>query len=177
MQRSKAYYRLVIFIVMACGVLAGCHSSKYTVSAADQISVNPQPGLSDGETLGKAAKKVIDVAVKWIGTPYLYGGDTRKGVDCSGLVCVAFDEGASMKLPRSSSEQAQYSRQIERTKLQPGDLVFFVSKTGGTRINHVAIYMGNNRIIHATTSKGVIISELSENYWAKHFHSCGRVLF
>lgn len=122
------------------------------------------------------ARDVIDAAMAWMGTPYSYGGNTRGGTDCSGLTCMAFERGAGIKLPRSSREQADYSRRIRRGDLQPGDLVFFTNRRGGTRINHVAIYIGDNRIVHATTSLGVTVSSLDEPYWDSHYHSCGRVL-
>ena len=122
------------------------------------------------------ARDVIDAAMAWMGTPYSYGGKTRGGTDCSGLTCMAFESGAGIKLPRSSREQADFSRRIRRGDMRPGDLVFFANRRGGTRINHVAIYIGDNRIVHATTSMGVTVSSLDEPYWDSHYHSCGRVL-
>lgn len=123
-----------------------------------------------------AAHDVVEAAMAWMGTPYSYGGSTRGGTDCSGLTCMAFERGASIKLPRSSSEQADFCKRIKRSDLQPADLVFFTNRVGGSRINHVAIYIGDNRIIHATTSLGVTISSLDEPYWDTHLHSCGRIL-
>lgn len=123
-----------------------------------------------------ARGRVIDAACAWIGVPYRYGGNTTGGVDCSGLVCMAFEKGASLKLPRSSREICEFSRPVSREKARAGDLVFFVSKRGGDRVNHVAIYLGDNKIVHSTTSKGVIISNLDDDYWKSHYHSCGSVI-
>lgn len=131
---------------------------------------------ADDAAMTRDAKKVIDEARKWLGTPYRYGGDSARGMDCSGLTCTAFEKAIGLKLPRNSREQAEFSRRIRRSELQPGDLVFFASRRGGDRINHVAIYLGNNSMIHSSTSQGVVVSDLDEEYWKSHFHSCGRVL-
>ncbi len=122
------------------------------------------------------ARDVIDAASSWLGAPYRYGGNSPQGTDCSGLTCMAYERGAGIKLPRSSREQADYSRRIRRGDLRPADLIFFSRTKGGNDINHVAIYLGDNRILHATTSGGVTVSDLDEPYWNTHLHSCGRVL-
>ena len=167
--------------------LSSCHSKKHAIDrddiyAGDFISVRPERGNHQepemeipAPVLG-SAKAVIDAASSWMGAPYRYGGNSPLGVDCSGLTCMAFREGAHINLPRSSSEQAAFARQISRGQLAPGDLVFFVSKAGGSRINHVAIYLGHNRIIHSTSSSGVTTNSLDDPYWNTHIYCCGRVL-
>ena len=176
--------RLVLLsVALSCIIgLGSCHSSKNAKSDArwdDPIYARREvievPRGAEVKASG-AAKKVIEAACEWIGVPYLYGGNTRSGVDCSGLVCMAFESGAGVKLPRTSSEQAQWCREVERSNLRPADLVFFTSTKGGTRINHVAIYLGDGRIVHSTSSRGVIISNLSDTYWSEHFLCCGRAL-
>lgn len=122
------------------------------------------------------AEAVIKAAREMLGTPYRYGRTGRGGTDCSGLTSLAYEKGAGIKLPRSSREQAQYCRRIEREELCPGDLVFFTSRSGGGSINHVAIYIGDNKIIHATTSQGVVITGLDDYYWRSHYYCGGRVL-
>lgn len=174
-------HRALIIIIAVLGLAAaGCHSQRHTVRGSrgqqtvrtddtdDDIYARPPAGPD-------AEKRLVDAARRWLGTPYRYGGNDRSGVDCSGFTCAVFVEATGIKLPRSSREQADFCRRIERRGLRTGDLVFFSSKGGGSRVNHVAIYIGDNKIIHATSSRGVIVSDLAERYWSTHFFGCGRV--
>lgn len=173
----------ILIRILLCAMLAvsvaSCHSGRRTVRGSQAQQYHKQqtsPVYTPTEKPSGTAGQVIDEAYRWLGVPYLYGGNDRDGVDCSGLTCRVFVDGASIYLPRSSREQAEFARRIDRSKMRPGDLVFFVSQRGGDRINHVALYIGDNKVIHATTSRGVIISDLSERYWAEHFFCCGRVI-
>ncbi len=122
------------------------------------------------------ARRIVAEANKWIGTPYRYGGEKRgKGTDCSGMVMVIYRDIAGVKLPRSSREQQSFCKKIERKKLAPGDLVFFASKAGGARVGHVGIYRGKGEFVHASSSRGVIVSRLDEKYYQRHYHSGGRI--
>lgn len=172
-----------LLIILATAVaLTSCHSSRQTlrgsrasrVTTTQNVQSHEEPPRGGGKQKGRAGH-LLDVARSWIGTPYLYGGNDRKGVDCSGFTCAVFDIALGIKLPRSSREQAEYCKPMQRNALKAGDLVFFSARAGGDRINHVAIYMGDNTIIHATTSRGVIISDLDENYWKTHYRCAGRV--
>ncbi len=87
---------------------------------------------ADDAAMTRDAKKVIDEARKWLGTPYRYGGDSARGMDCSGLTCTAFEKAIGLKLPRNSREQAEFSRRIRRSELQPGDLVFLPAAAEAT---------------------------------------------
>lgn len=170
-----------IIIALLVVSLGACHSKKSSTSNRweDPIYARREPPREPSLSTPKTAEtrgRVIEVALGWIGVPYSYGGNSRKGVDCSGLVCIAFEEGAGIKLPRSSAEQAARCKQIKRENARPGDLIFFTNKRGGGRINHVAIYLGDERVVHSTSSRGVVISSLDETYWATHYYSCGRVL-
>ncbi len=100
---------------------------------------------------------------KWANTPYRSGGISRKGIDCSGLVHIIFLQKFGIELPRTVAHQARLGKKINKKKLQPGNLVFF--KTGG-RSRHVGIYVGNQKFLHASAKKGVIISTLKNPYWA-----------
>lgn len=114
-------------------------------------------------------------ARRWLGTPYRYGGKDRSGTDCSGMVMSVFEIAAGIKLPRDSRAQREWCPKIEKSKLRKGDLVFFSSKTGGGNVSHVGIYIADGDFIHASTSRGVIISNLSDKYYDQHYHSAGRV--
>ncbi|MDE6268843.1 MAG: C40 family peptidase [Muribaculaceae bacterium] len=124
----------------------------------------------------KQADLVIAESRRWLGTPYRYGQSTKqKGTDCSGLVMEVYRKVLDIKLPRSSREQRQFCSAVGRNSLAPGDLVFFSSSGPKGTVNHVGIYIGSNSMIHASTSRGVIVSSLDERYFSSRFHSAGRI--
>lgn len=127
------------------------------------------------EEIATESNGLIAEARKWIGTPYKYGGKNRSGTDCSGFVMQVYLMSEAIKLPRTTVDQREFCDNIKRKELRPGDLVFFSNKKSKRSVTHVGLYMGDNRIIHASTSRGVIISDLDEAYYARTYHSCGRV--
>lgn len=110
---------------------------------------------------------------RWAGTPYRIGGTTERGIDCSALVRNVYRDTFNLELPRSTRGQIHEGRPIDRQELQAGDLVFF-SPPG--RYNHVGIYVGNGYFLHASTSKGVIISSLDNSYWRRYYWQARRAL-
>ncbi|TEW56861.1 hypothetical protein E2R68_00290 [Psychromonas sp. RZ22] len=109
----------------------------------------------------------------WKGSPYRWGGNTLNGIDCSSLVQQVFHNTFNITLPRTTEYQVRKGYSINKSDLKVGDLVFF--KTGW-RTRHVGIYMGNNEFFHASTSRGVMISKLSNPYWKKHYWQSRRVI-
>ena len=102
----------------------------------------------------------------WFGTPYRMGGTTKKGIDCSAFVQIMYAGLFGLAIPRTAREQFGATRQISRTELEEGDLVFFNTRGG---VSHVGIYLQNNKFAHAASSAGVMISDLYDEYWAKRF--------
>ena len=122
---------------------------------------------------------LLQEAETYIGTPYRYGGTTRRGIDCSAFVKNVF-ETFNMNLPRISAEQAKQGVRIPTEEARQGDLVFFATRGGG-RVSHVGIVHGRNEdgvltFIHSSTSQGVIITPLNDNYWGKRFLYAKRIL-
>mgnify|MGYP002739029181 FL=1 len=121
---------------------------------------------------------MLSRAVNQLGTPYRWGGSTPgKGFDCSGLVKYAFNDIEDVDLPRTSNAMANgdHGVKVARKDLKPGDLLFFNIRS--RRVNHVAIYLGNDRFIHAPrTGKNVTIDTLNKPYWQKHYVVAKRVL-
>ena len=109
---------------------------------------------------------------RWKGTPYKYGGLSTNGIDCSGFVFLVYKEVFNFSLPRMTRHQLRFGQRIERSELEIGDLVFF--KTG-KKVWHVGIYVGNNQFIHASTSKGVITSNLDNQYWTSKYRVARRI--
>lgn len=120
------------------------------------------------------AKKLISYAVKYRGTPYQFGGTTTKGFDCSGYTSFVFHNAAGIDLPRSADQQYKVGKAVKRSNLQPGDLVFFETYTKG--VSHSGIYIGNNKFISATSSRGVIEADMSSGYWFDHYVGAKRIL-
>lgn len=123
----------------------------------------------------QAANKAVEYALKMQGKPYRYGGSTPRGFDCSGLVYYSYQQ-AGMQVPRSTRGQRKNSTPIPRNQIRRGDLLFFDQE--GRRYSHVALYIGNNRFIHApSTGKRVSIATLQNPYWRKHFRNARRFAF
>ncbi len=107
---------------------------------------------------------------EYVGIPYRKGGTTTNGLDCSGFVRLVYDEIFGIDLPHSSLAQFSFSdlKKIDRQEMQPGDLIFFGNK-GKKRINHVGVYLSDNKFIHASSTDGIKVSDLDERYWKKRF--------
>ncbi|WP_027712294.1 bifunctional murein DD-endopeptidase/murein LD-carboxypeptidase [Dickeya chrysanthemi] len=117
--------------------------------------------------------RLLEQYASWKGVRYRLGGDSRKGIDCSGFVQRTFREQFGMDLPRSSYEQQDIGVQIQRNKLRPGDLVVFHAGSTG---RHMGIYLGNQQFVHASTSIGVTISSMDDSYWKPRYREARRVL-
>jgi probable lipoprotein NlpC len=133
-----------------------------------EIPQQPSAPLTD-----KDLATVIRTARSFTGTPYLAGGTTRTGMDCSGLVTTSF-QAVQKTLPRISYQQAEAGSAISESELAPGDLVFFTDRKGNTRISHVGIITELKsketvKFIHASNSLGVVENNLKQPYWHNLF--------
>ncbi len=172
----------LLFFLVSCGASKVAHTpAKRPVPTK---TVEKAEGLRtlnsrfSGKTNSEIEKLLKD-ARKYLGAPYNFGGISSSGFDCSGFTLTVFEQN-SFKLPRRSADQAAVGNTIDIKNVKPGDLLFFAT-AGGSRISHVGIVHdigedGEVKFIHASTSKGVIISSLNEKYWNKAYLHATRVL-
>ena len=173
--KFKFYKSLSLLMIISCLSLNNCKSSK--VSNKKENTKSKSIVKSSEETT--LSIKIIDYAKQFEGVKYRFGGTTRKGMDCSGLVYESFNA-YNIQLPRISRDMAKRGKKISLNTVIPGDLLFFKTKNKRNAINHVGLVIAsstvNIKFIHVTTSKGVIISSLSENYWNNSFAEARRIL-
>lgn len=118
----------------------------------------------------------IEQCKAYLGTPYKYGGISKTGMDCSGLIFTSAKQSLGIKLPRRAEDLYNATERLEKDQLQPGDFLFF--KAANT-VNHAAVYLGDDEFIHAASDgpkTGVIISKMSDSYWNTTFVGCGKFL-
>ena len=134
--------------------------------------ISPSPEALNGASGNRS--KIVAEAKKHLGVPYVWGGSTPSGFDCSGFVQYVLKQ-CGISVPRTTELQAQVGQEIRKSELRPGDLVF-LQNTYRAGISHVGIYIGNDQMIHASSSKGVTISQLSSSYYLQHYHSARRLI-
>ena len=164
--------RLVLgFMLMA--MLCACHKSH---NRQAPVKENHIAGNIDVfESNNKDVKKLLKEAESWLGVPYKYGGNDRDGVDCSGMVVQVFLRSWDLKLPRTCLTISEYCQVLEKKDIKAGDLVFFATGKDPEKISHVGILLDNDRFIHSSTSKGVVVSNLSSPYYQRTFRLFGRI--
>ncbi|WP_295893037.1 NlpC/P60 family protein [uncultured Vibrio sp.] len=120
----------------------------------------------------KTKSSFLSVYNRWEGVPYRLGGNTFQGIDCSAFVQIAYRDALSVDLPRTTLHQSKVGWSINYNDAEVGDLVFF--RTSRTT-RHVGVYLGDRQFLHASTSRGVIISRVDNPYWASKFWHFRRV--
>ncbi|TSA30445.1 MAG: NlpC/P60 family protein [Ignavibacteriales bacterium] len=119
-------------------------------------------------------EKVLFEVIKYLETPYKYGGNTQKGMDCSAFTLQVYQNSLAIEIPRSASEQYSAGEKVSMDELKFGDLVFF-NTTKRSFPGHVGIYLGENQFVHASRSIGVTVSSLEDAYYKKRFVGARRV--
>ena len=169
----------VFILLVLLFATVSCSKKQFAVSSVNTrssgLSSEMQSFIKGGaelklDTGRKKPKQIIRTAEKYLGTPHCMGGTTKKCLDCSGLTYLSFTAN-KINIPRRSQDQARYGKIVlNKNDLKKGDLVFFTkSYNSPDYITHVGIYLGNNSFIHASTSKGVIITEIQNPWWSERF--------
>ena len=169
---------IIIFILSL--FFASCKSSKRVVTKKSRTAkTTTKRNSSPSASTSKTIVNIIDYAKTFEGTRYKYGGTTKKGMDCSGLVVTAFKK-ENILLPRTTADLSKRGDWIDVKKVKEGDLLFFATKKNNRKVNHVGIVTssrpGHIEFIHASSSRGVMISNLAERYWYQAYVQARRVL-
>jgi len=173
--------KVTIVIALFFSVLAAQAQTKISPTSTDDKPSDDQESLAKdylSQIMGVAFSatsnmKLFHFVYDWIGTPYRFGGTSRKGIDCSAFTKELYSKVFNMDIERNSRDIFSMVSPVKRDDLKEGDLVFF--KIHSRRISHVGIYLGNNRFAHAS-SRGVAISSLDDAYYKRYFYRGGRML-
>lgn len=173
--------KITIVIALFFSTLAVQAQTKTSPGTTDDKNPDEQESLAKdylSQIMGVAMSatsnmKLFHFVYDWIGTPYRFGGSSRRGIDCSAFTKELYSEVFNMDIQRSSRDIFSMVSPVRRDDLKEGDLVFF--KIHSRRISHVGIYLGNNRFAHAS-SRGVAISSLDDAYYRRYFYRGGRML-
>ncbi|MGM9852579.1 MAG: NlpC/P60 family protein [Muribaculaceae bacterium] len=162
--------------------VASCGSSKQASRGKHdgkkpEVTVKPSKKTIPDVPSSQLGKALVEEARTWIGVPYVYGGADRNGADCSGFLVSVFREVAGIKLPRTTAQQREHCIPIGKDQLAAGDILFFSSKKSSRKVAHVGMYIGGGRMIHASSSRGVVEDDISLKYYLDHYLGSGRVPF
>jgi lipoprotein Spr/probable lipoprotein NlpC len=158
-------FALLFSLIFMPLFLVGCGSAPYKDSGYTSR-------LTAKNNKADIKPKLMAQYKEWRGTAYKHGGLSKRGIDCSGFVYLTYLNQFGIRLPRSTEQQALSGMEISPDELRPGDLVFFNSLFSG---NHVGIYLGSGQFLHASTSRGVMISKLDDDHWRDTFWKAQRI--
>ncbi|MCK0114551.1 C40 family peptidase [Gelidibacter sp. F63206] len=170
----------IALLLLLLITFSSCKSSKRVVTTKSKTEkTDSRTRKSTSNTYNPQADKVVDYALKFDGVKYKYGGTTKKGMDCSGLIVTSFNS-ENISLPRTTGDLSTTGDWIDLKQVTKGDLLFFATRKNSRKVNHVGIVTearnGNVEFIHASTSSGVMVSNLAEKYWYFAFVQARRVL-
>lgn len=161
-------FRTLIFTFLFALFFAGCSFTQGTIQTKKVVrkplTVQPTNHLS---------RVFMSQYKEWRGVKYKYGGNSKKGIDCSAFIQRTFKSKLNIKIPRTTWYQAKVGKQVPKAKAKTGDLVFFRT---GRKSRHVGIYLEDGKFLHVSQKKGVIISTLDNVYFKKHFWKVKRVI-
>ena len=177
---KKIYFLYCLLLVFSI-ILPSCHAKRAVLKGEPGEVVKPQAsiaekysaimGVDKNEIQNGRLYAFIDL---WMGTPYKYGGQDKDGVDCSGLAQLLEQQVYGINIPRSTSEQITVIKRKYEEELVEGDLVFY--DYDGGKFNHVGVYLQNGYVVHASSTKGVMIIKLHDSSMYKHFSRAGSII-
>ncbi len=162
---------LLILLLAGLGFW-GCSSTVIGTPPAP-VAPAPRPAAPSSSVAGIETRLRAEVA-SWLGTPYRYGGEDRRGVDCAAFVQQLYRRALGLGVPRTTADQATCGWPVEQSELRTGDLVLFRTRTGK---RHVGVYLGAGEFAHATVSRGVTVSRLDAHHWRRAYRGARRMAF
>lgn len=165
----------LLLAVASCGSSRQTSRGKHDTGRPSGSTSRPAKRPTPDAPSGQLARALVDEARTWLGVPYVMGGADRNGADCSGFLVSVYRDVADIKLPRTTSQQREHCIPIDKDQLAAGDILFFSSKRSGGKVAHVAMYIGNGRMIHASSSRGVVEDDINLKYYIDHYLGSGRI--
>ncbi|MCR6637740.1 MAG: C40 family peptidase [Sporocytophaga sp.] len=173
----KSIINPILFSTIFVAVMVSCKPSKHNTSRKNSQSQTKV--IKPDKASEEKAQQVVNSARSFLGTHYKYGGTTKAGIDCSGLVCNSFKT-IDIILPRTSTAQSEYGKSVKIGDVKEGDLLFFSDNKGGNKINHVGLVTevksNSVKFIHSTTKMGVIEDDLYSDYYRPRFIKAARII-
>lgn len=182
----KISQHIIYFFFSALFIVVSCTSHKKLATSSENKNTPEKHNTASETQLKKKYSTLLNVdetkieSIKlyalideWYGTPYKYGGSDKNGIDCSNFVGVLYQEIYSKSLKGSSASIFNECVLVSKKELKEGDLVFF--KIERNAISHMGMYLQNNKFVHATTKKGIMIDDLDEEYYKTYFYKAGRL--
>ena len=174
---KKSVKFLPMLLVMVALMLGSCHTKTYKPGTSRPVKIPDEWRTLDISLSASDNKKLYREIKGWLGTPYQYAGNTKRGVDCSGFVLQIYKAVYKKPIERNSAKIFEKNcKLIDVDDLREGDLVFYCTSRNTKKINHVGIYLKDNKFAHASSSSGVKISDITEDYFINHFYAAGRVV-
>lgn len=164
------------FLITSCGTQKSRGGLLYDPKEVALLSDKLGVALSNTNKDDDYNMPLYAEVSQWLGVPYRSAGLSRRGLDCSGFTYLMYQKVYRKNIPRSTSDLSKTKmKQVSKKQLQTGDLVFFATGRNRNKISHVGIYLKDGYFIHASTSRGVMVSHLDEDYYRKAWKKGGRI--
>lgn len=167
-----------LFLIIASMGCTGLKPNpKYNEPGSSEIEASPKrynPSHRSREYSSVFERELAGAIESYLGVPYRFGGATKSGMDCSGFVSTVYRQAVDLELPHRARSMFKLGRSVSRERLGFGDLVFF-ENIENYGVSHVGIYIGDGKFAHASTSRGVVISDFNLDYFRKRYVGARRV--
>lgn len=175
--KAKKTNRISFLFIIPFLVFQSCRHSKETTKTST-VKSSPKNTEKVAQVLGVSEKEIKENKLykfigDWYGTTYKYGGCDKNGIDCSCFIGTLYTNVYRVSLQRNASAIHKECKRVKESNLKEGDFVFF--KIGTKEVSHVGVYLKDNKFVHASTSKGVIINDLNDPYYKKYFYEGGKL--
>lgn len=173
--RCVSVFILLVVLLSSCGTQKPQGKLLYDPREVTELSSKLGIELSNIDKDDDRNMPLYAEVSQWLGVPYRYAGLSRRGLDCSGFAYLIYQKVYRKSIPRSTTDQSKMKmHNVSKRSLEAGDFVFFAT-SGRNKISHVGIYLKDGRFIHASTSNGVIVSHLDEDYYKRTWKKGGRL--